>query len=174
MKHGETMQDWEKVYDENANALLLYARQWTGSLVDAEDAVQEGFVKVCRSQPQDPERIRPLLFKAVKWSALDKLRKQRRREQRETLVMETTPDAAWFESGLENREFEEGIAHAMKQLPDEQREVLVMKIWGGLSFKDIAETLDIPQGTAASRYRYALDAVREFLKPELNHGQQTL
>jgi RNA polymerase sigma-70 factor (ECF subfamily) len=53
----------------------------------------------------------------------------------------------------------------MKILPAEQKEVLVMKIWGDLTFQQIADALDIPPGTAASRYRYALDALREEMKP---------
>ena len=50
-----------------------------------------------------------------------------------------------------------------------RREVLVLKIWNGLTFEQIARTLDIPPNTAASRYRYALAALRKELKP-VCHG----
>ncbi len=46
-------------------------------------------------------------------------------------------------------------------LPDAQRDVLTLKFWGGLTFAEIATTLDIPQGTAASRYRLALASLKQ-------------
>jgi RNA polymerase sigma-70 factor (ECF subfamily) len=53
----------------------------------------------------------------------------------------------------------------MKKLPDYYREILTLKIWGELTFEQIAETLDIPMNTAASRYRYALQQLRRHLTP---------
>jgi RNA polymerase sigma-70 factor (ECF subfamily) len=50
-------------------------------------------------------------------------------------------------------------------LPDEQREVLVLKIWNDLTFAEIGSVLEISQNTAASRYRYALGALRKTLQP---------
>ena len=61
------------------------------------------------------------------------------------------------------------IEAALQRLPAEQREVLVLKIWNELTFEQIAETLGIPPNTAASRYRYALAALRKELKPAC-HG----
>jgi RNA polymerase sigma-70 factor (ECF subfamily) len=58
------------------------------------------------------------------------------------------------------------IEAALGRLPEAQREVLVLKIWGGLSFPQIAAALDIPANTAASRYRYALTKLREQLAEE--------
>ncbi|MGY8716457.1 MAG: RNA polymerase sigma factor, partial [Verrucomicrobiia bacterium] len=55
-------------------------------------------------------------------------------------------------------------------LPSEQREVVVLKVWGGLTFAQIAEQLDLSANTAASRYRYALTKLREALNPVENHG----
>ena len=49
--------------------------------------------------------------------------------------------------------------------PAEQRAVIQLKLWGGETFEQIAEMLGIPQNTAASRYRYALDKLRERLRP---------
>jgi RNA polymerase sigma-70 factor (ECF subfamily) len=50
-------------------------------------------------------------------------------------------------------------------LPAEQREVVHLKLWEGLTFDQIAQLLDIPANTAASRYRYGLDKLRECLRP---------
>ena len=58
-----------------------------------------------------------------------------------------------------------GFADAMKTLPDEQRTIVQLKLWDGLTFEDIAETQGIPLNTAASRYRYALEKLRTLLRP---------
>jgi len=50
-------------------------------------------------------------------------------------------------------------------LPDEQREVVILKIWNELTFAEIAQILEISQNTAASRYRYALGALKKNLQP---------
>lgn len=55
---------------------------------------------------------------------------------------------------------------ALKKLPPEQREVVVMKIWGELKFEEIAKELNISQNTAASRYRYALEGLRKYIKKQ--------
>lgn len=55
----------------------------------------------------------------------------------------------------------------LHRLPPAQRDVLTLKFWGGLTFAEVAEALDIPQGTAASRYRLALDALRQTLSTSL-------
>jgi RNA polymerase sigma-70 factor (ECF subfamily) len=58
------------------------------------------------------------------------------------------------------------VAAALDTLPEAQREVLVMKLWGGLTFPQIAVALGIPADTAASRFRYALARLRERLAEE--------
>src|SRR5262249_37983402 len=57
------------------------------------------------------------------------------------------------------------VEGALRSLPGEQREVLVLRIWGGLTFAEIATALDQSINTVASRHRYALDALRRQLKP---------
>ena len=59
------------------------------------------------------------------------------------------------------------LVAALDLLPEEQREVLVMKIWNELTFVEIASALEISQNTAASRYRYALAALKKNLSPAL-------
>ena len=58
------------------------------------------------------------------------------------------------------------LATSIDRLPHEQREVLVMKIWNDLTFAKIAEALEISPNTAASRYRYALAALKKDLLPQ--------
>ena len=59
------------------------------------------------------------------------------------------------------------LERELRRLPPDQREVLILKFWGGLTFAQVAEALDIPQGTAASRYRLALEALRQPLTTAL-------
>jgi RNA polymerase sigma-70 factor (ECF subfamily) len=67
---------------------------------------------------------------------------------------------------LEQDERRAALAAVLLTLPENQREVLVLKIWGGLSFPQIAEALRISANTATSRYRYALAKLREQLAEE--------
>ena len=57
------------------------------------------------------------------------------------------------------------LANALAELPAEQRAVVHLKLWENLTFEQIADTLEIPPNTAASRYRYGLDKLRERLRP---------
>ena len=74
-----------------------------------------------------------------------------------------------FEFSLERAEREAAIAAALNQLPGDQREVVVLRIWGGLSFAQIGEALSIPLNTAVSRYRYALGRLGVELASEVAH-----
>jgi RNA polymerase sigma-70 factor (ECF subfamily) len=162
---------WKHWFEAHGPTLLLCARQWTRSLADAEDVVQEAFVRYWRHQRQLPGDPRALLITSIRRAAFDHARRESRRTRREEKA----------DGGLENCEvfFEpqagddaerrRAIEAALQQLPAEQREVLVLKIWNELTFTQIAETLGIPPNTAASRYRYALAALRKELKP-VCHG----
>jgi RNA polymerase sigma-70 factor (ECF subfamily) len=57
------------------------------------------------------------------------------------------------------------LAAAVERLPNEQREVVILKIWNELTFAEIGHVLEISQNTAASRYRYALGALKKILQP---------
>ncbi len=61
--------------------------------------------------------------------------------------------------------FREALSAALGDLPADQRTVVHLKLWEGLTFEQIAELLGIPLNTAASRYRYGLDKLRERLRP---------
>ena len=77
-----------------------------------------------------------------------------------------TENAPLFECPAEESERQAAIAAALSELPEEQREVIVMKIWGGLTFPQIASALNQSVNTVASRYRYALEKLRERLVVE--------
>ena len=93
-------------------------------------------------------------------------RRPRREQSSEYLVSENDPAGDWFgTAGLEKKERAAALQKAIEELPGNFRDVLVLKIWGELTFAEIADALAIPANTAASRYRYALEALRKILKP---------
>ena len=64
--------------------------------------------------------------------------------------------------------FREALASALGDLPPEQRAVVHLKLWEGMTFEAIAGLLGIPSNTAASRYRYALEKLRTLLRQPLS------
>ena len=164
----DTWKDWFEAYGPK---LLLCARQWTRSLADAEDVVQEAFVRYWRHQRQLPGDPQALLVTSIRRAAIDHARRESRRTAREEKADGGLEEReAFFAPQLgEAAERRHEIEAALQRLPGEQREVLVLKIWNELTFEQIAATLDIPPNTAASRYRYALAALRKELKP-VHHG----
>jgi RNA polymerase sigma-70 factor (ECF subfamily) len=72
-----------------------------------------------------------------------------------------------FVDPLEQDERRAAIEASLRELPLGQAEVVVMKIWGGLTFPQIAEALELPTNTVASRYRYAIARLRARLREQL-------
>ncbi len=164
-----TSADWRAWFENYGARLLLVARQWTRSAADAEDVVQEAFVRYWRQQRHLAGDPLPLLITSVRRAALDLIRRSARRERREQVHVDLHAES-WFEPNPEGDDRSNALEEAVVQLPSEQREVLVLKIWGGLTFADIATQLGLSPNTAASRYRYALGALRDKLSTLENHG----
>lgn len=160
-------EEWKRWFEENAPKLLLYARQQTRSEADAEDVLQEAFVRMWTTAPREPELGLPNLpfaYTSIRRCAIDLARKNQRRTQREELSQESEEDVQWFESGLEDRERNAILQRAMKRLPAKYQEVLTLKIWGEMTFQAIADMKEISINTVASRYRYALQALKKELE----------
>jgi RNA polymerase sigma-70 factor (ECF subfamily) len=157
---------WQQWFHEYGPRLLLCARQWTRSLADAEDVVQEAFIRYWRHQRHLEGARQALLVTSIRRAAVDLARRETRRAVRERLADDSRDDLEpLFEAPPDGDENRAVIEAALHRLPAEQREVLVLKIWGELTFEQIAEGIDISPNTAASRYRYALVALRKELTP---------
>jgi RNA polymerase sigma-70 factor (ECF subfamily) len=154
----------EQWLDQHAAALVLFARGWVSSHADAEDVVQEAFVRFWRSRDRvsDPAAY---LYACVKRCALEWIRAGARRSRREEATARAEAEPL-FQDALEQQERRMAIEEALASLPEKQREVLVMRIWGDLSFPQIAEALGVPTETASSRYRYALAKLHEAFAEE--------
>jgi RNA polymerase sigma-70 factor (ECF subfamily) len=153
--------DVARLIDSHAAALLLYARQWCAA---PEDVVQDAFVKlVARSRsPDDPV---PWLYRVVRNGALDAAKAARRRQRRESAVARPV---RWFlEPEVEGLDAETAVS-ALQNLPLEQREVIVARLWGGLGFEQIAEVAGCSASTAFRRYAAGIDALRKQLRVSCN------
>jgi RNA polymerase sigma factor (sigma-70 family) len=179
MAGGAGGEAWQAWLDRHGPGMLLLARQWVTHRADAEDVVQEAFLRFWRAREggdrddtaQPIEDLVAYLFACVKRAAMDWQRGGRRRGLRENSAAaarsEASSDAALLSAPLERAERRAAVEAALARLPEAQREVLVLKVWAGLSFPQIGRALDIPGDTAASRYRYALSKLREQLTEEL-------
>ncbi len=166
MEEEPEHENWTEWFDRNGPRLLLWAKQWSRSASDAEDILQEAFIRYWKHQRSLGGNPLGLLFASVRRTATDCARKNLRREAREQLSdLAATEEIPWFEPSGMDPERQGLLEAAIKRLPSEQREVLVLKIWGELTFEEIAGELDISANTAASRYRYALTALRKELIP---------
>ncbi|MCB1228403.1 MAG: RNA polymerase sigma factor [Verrucomicrobiales bacterium] len=167
LKSDPNEQSWEKCFDELAPRLVLYARQLTPSMADAEDVVQMAFVRWWRRFPQaDADHI-PLLYAAVRTIALDQRRGERRRTAREqrSPVVEAHRRPGYFDATAEQQDVARVVEASLEGLPTEQREVVTLHVWSGLTFAQIAEALGASINTVAARYRYALKALERKLSP---------
>jgi len=167
--------DWEAILDTWGDRLYLYAKQWLPNGTEAADAVQEAFVRLWRQNARQtipPGGIPAYCFTAVRSTALDHLRSSHRRTLREAKAGEQLYEVnPVFENTTEQAEDKAALEKALMTLPLEQREVLTLKIWGNLTFKEIATTTGISPNTAASRYRLALTTLRKNLAVEEIHNE---
>ncbi len=151
----------EPLYERKAARLVLYGRALGLSHGEAEDVLQETFVALLRlaGPPDRPERY---LIRAFRNRALNFRRSLWRRVAREL------ESARWFEPAEGESPAERAAMLRLATLPAEQREVIVLKIWHDATFEEIGDVLDISPNTAAGRYRYGLQKLRNHLKKE-NH-----
>jgi RNA polymerase sigma-70 factor (ECF subfamily) len=144
-----------RLYREHAPALRLYARQWSPG---DEDLVQDAFVKLAQ-QSSAPQQVVPWLYRVVRNGALAAFRGEARRRRRQH---QASAAEAWFaaaEDHLDGRE----ATRLLAELPLDQREVVVARIWGGLTFEEVAQLTGCSLPTAHRRYQAALAVLRERL-----------
>ena len=115
----------------------------------------------------------PLAFSTIRFAGLNRHRTESRRRKREEAVLYMNDfDDVWLDPAMEDDEDALRLRGEVESLSDKLREVVTMKIWGGLTFAQISEALAISPNTAASRYRYALEqlAVNLNRTKEADHG----
>ena len=149
-------------FDALAPALVLYARQWVDA-APAEDVVQDVFARLmCRREA--PGSPKGWLFRCVRNAAISRLRSEsRRRRHHERLA---AGGAAMFRPDPAAAIDAAAAEEALNELPLELREVVVLRIWGQMKLREIAETTGRPVSTVMSRYQSALEKIRQrMVKP---------
>jgi RNA polymerase sigma-70 factor, ECF subfamily len=148
------------LYEEYGARLYRYAALLLADRTAAEDVVQDAFVRlasVIRGR-SDIEPTFPYLATIVRNECYTALRKRRRRaEDQAPLLERAAPDATEEERMI--------LEAALRALPIEQREVIYLKVYEGLTFQEIADRCAASINTVASRYRYATAALRRVLAP---------
>jgi RNA polymerase sigma-70 factor (ECF subfamily) len=159
--------DVERLYDEHAQALFAFLLSLTRHEADTRDLFQEVFVKLAK-RPELLDGVRDeraFLLRLAHNLAVDLIRRRGTREKHHDQLAAETLALFAPSADPDERALREALAAALGDIPPDQRAVVHLKLWEGLTFEQIAELLGIPLNTAASRYRYGLDKLRERLRP---------
>jgi RNA polymerase sigma-70 factor (ECF subfamily) len=151
-----TAHDFARLVDRHGPALILYARQWCHA---PEDVVQEAFLRLVALR-QPPREVVPWLYRVVRNAAIDAGRAARRRQRRESAAARPV---RWFvEPAIDGLDAAAAVA-ALERLPAEEREVIVARLWGELSFEQIAALAGCSASTAFRRFGAGIDSLRKTL-----------
>jgi RNA polymerase sigma-70 factor (ECF subfamily) len=146
------------LYEKHGSALGAYLCCRGLDFAAAEDVVQQVFLKLLQGPTPALQTPLAYLYRTVRNASLN-LRRDRHREVE-------MPDSDTWLVGPDGRPEEVlTVQAALQDLPEEQRDTVFLKIWGGMTLQEIADLLDVPVNTAASRYRYALEKLRERIRP---------
>ena len=156
----------ERIYRAHRQGLFTLALAIAGRQELAEDAVHEAFVRLWRRRRAPAGDLVAYVFAAVRNAAIDQLRRRRTTAGEADVSIydgaAVPPDAA-----MAAAERSRLLREAVEALPADQREAVVLRIYAGLTFQQVAEALGQPLPTVASRYRRALERVRQRLRDVL-------
>ena len=155
---------FEVFYDAHAPGLFGFVRSYLGSPEEAEDAVHDVFVSILKKERwRRAENPSAYLYKAVRNEALSRLRKRAVRERATKALIQGAPLVEAVDSGTVQEDAVE-VNRALGALPTEQREVVVLKVYRGMTYREIGQITGVSANTAASRYRYAITKLQSLLE----------
>ena len=148
-----------QLVDSHFSTLVLYARGWNPE--EAEDLVQDAFLQLVKRSHWEgrPEQPIAWLFRVVRNRAIDRFRRDRKRVEREESFAKDR--LSRFETGRNATFYGEEIASELDAMPPEQREIVLARIWGGLTFDEIAELLASSRTTVYRLYTEALATMKQ-------------
>jgi RNA polymerase sigma-70 factor (ECF subfamily) len=149
------------LFDLTAGRCLRYAQSITRNQEDAEDALQAAMIRItvkpqCLAGANHPW---PYFLRIVRNEALKIVRRRRSVNATAGFV----DRAVESEDVVEKDDSRNQIRLALQRLPENQCEVVILKIWEGMTFAEIAEVLGKSPNTVASRYRYAMEKLQQQL-----------
>jgi RNA polymerase sigma-70 factor (ECF subfamily) len=153
------------IYDELGERLYKYLLVILCSKDNAEEVMQELFALIGqkRNKLAKADNLASYIFAMARNRAMDFLRQRPVREEN----IEDYKNILFVKDNVADEISDEEIkevTQALGSLPQEQKEIISMKIFEEMTFKDISETLSISENTAASRYRYGIDKLRRALQ----------
>ena len=171
----------ESIYREHRQGLFTLALSITRQRDRAEDAVHDAFARMLRAEQSrsiQGDRV-AYAFASVRNAAIDIMRKRSElaieamageSSDSESIYARFQPDAASIPGGPADQsvisaETQSLVRQALSELPDATRQVLTMKLHADLTFEQISQAMNEPLSTVASRYRRALDKLKERLQP---------
>ncbi len=156
-----------ELYDACADRLHHYLVVRLGSRTDADDVLQETFLRLARSRSSLAmvENLTAYVFTIARHETIRWQDRQRATGKEQSLAAEDLfCEAASHEA--QARENAEWVTNMLGQLPADLREIVELKMYANLTLRDIGEVLEVPQGTVATRYRRALESLRSLLSKE--------
>jgi len=146
--------DVQNLWRDNVRGLILYSRQWADR--EAEDVVQEAFLKLLSASPP-PDDPKAWLYRVVRNAAIDRMRKSR--------WFRPPPLENWFESLPDKTDPFNGVelTQLLDSLSESCREIVIAKIWGGLTFKEIAELTGRPISSVHHEYQSGIERLKKEL-----------
>ncbi|RHR10379.1 winged helix-turn-helix transcriptional regulator [Pseudoflavonifractor sp. AF19-9AC] len=172
-------QAFEQLVLDNQNRIYSLAVRLVGDREEAFDLAQEAFVKAWQGLPsfQGESSFATWIYRLATNVCIDYLRKQKRRRQVESEVSLDDEELSWTEPAdwsqdphrqLERSEQGRALARGLEALPEQQRQILVLRELSGLSYQEIAEKLNLDLGTVKSRIARARMALRKILAEDGN------
>ncbi len=155
--------DLARLLKERGTALVLYARQWSRT---PEDVVQEAFLRLM-DQREPPRNPVAWLYRVVRNEAFNAARAAARRKRHESAAAEdgdSHPTSSWFDRSTEQPFDAQEATEALERLAHAERETVVARLWGGLSFEEVAALTGVSTSTAYRRYHSGIQALRERLQ----------
>ncbi len=157
----------EQLCHRHSAALFSFLLNLTRNQADALDLLQELFIALSKrpEQLQSVRNERQYLFRRAHDLGVDLIRRRETRNRIQEAAVQESIELFAPVHDPDGDEYRRQLTVALGELPPEQRSVVHLKLWEGLTLEAIAETLEIPLNTAASRYRYGLGKLRERLRP---------
>ncbi len=147
------------LYDRFAGTLFRHAAMILADRVAAADAVHNVFLKLAKAGLGGDVESLAYLRRAVRNECYSVMRTRRR-----DIVVAVDAQLLELVEGVDDQPAERlALEQALQQLPAEQREVVHLKVWEGMTFQEIADVTGEGLNTAASRYRYATEKLRAIL-----------
>ena len=160
MRNRLTADQMTAISDEHSATMLGYARQWLSA--GAEDVVQSAFLALVRQNADHgvPDNPVAWLYQAIRNAAVSQWRSESRRKNREEEVARSK--VSYVATGPSILEAQE-VADSFERLAADLRETVYLRIWGGLSFEEIAKTTGKSRSSVFRLYREGLETMKKEL-----------